>query len=168
MLRRVAVSSFLLIAFLSLCSVAAIAQSVAPDFVLPVVTSNGLTGQTVTLSSFRGSVVLLEFMEPWCPHCQKVASVLSNLNQRYQPLNVVFLTVSGPWNGASANDAAGFIREYGSSWTYSFDSSGAVFNSYGVNGTPTFVIVGRDGSIVTKLVGEQTESTLASAITQAL
>jgi cytochrome c-type biogenesis protein len=135
--------------------------------VLPVVTSNGLKGQTVTLSSFRGSVVLLEFMEPWCPHCQDVAPVLSNLNHRYQTHNVVFLTISGSY-GATASDVALFIRDYGSSWTYSFDSSGAVFNTYGVNGTPTFVIVGRDGSIVTKLVGEESESTLASAITQAL
>jgi hypothetical protein len=80
----------------------------------------------------------------------------------------VFLSVSGPWRNATANDTARFIRDYGSSWTYSFDSSGAVFNVYGVNVTPTFVIVGRAGSIVTKLTGEQTEPTLANAIIQAL
>ena len=168
MLRRLAVSIFLVIALLSLCSMAAIAQTTAPNFVLPVVTSNGFTGPIITLSSFRGSVVLLEFMEPWCPHCQNAAPVLSNLNLRYRTQNVVFLSISGPWKGATVNDTARFIREYGSSWTYSFDSSGAVFNAYGVNATPTFVIVGRDGLILTKLEGEQTESTLASVITQAL
>lgn len=166
MLRRLE-ASLLLIA-ISLSCMTASAQTVAPDFVLPVVDSNGLTGETVTLSLLRGRAVLLEFMEPWCPHCQDVARVLSNLNQRYQGQNVVFLSVSGPYNGATANDAARFIRDYGSSWTYSFDSSGAVFNAYGVNGFPTFVIVGRGGLIVTRLMGEQPEPALASAIAQAL
>jgi len=164
-LRKLAFSSFLLIA-LGFCSTPVFAQT-APNFVLPVVTSNGLTGQTVTLSSFRGSVVLLEFMEPWCPHCQAVAPVLSNLNQRYRSQNVVFVTISGPWNGATASDAARFIRAYGSSWVYVYDSTSAVFEAYGVNGTPTFIIIGAGGSIVTRLEGEQTEPALAGAINQA-
>ena len=121
----------------------------------------------MTLSSFRGKVVFLEFMEPWCPHCQNMAPILDGLYTQYGKGNVVFLTVAGPWNGATANDAANFIGKYGSSWIYVYDSSGTIFSEYGVNSTPTFYIIGTDGSVSTSLTGEQTSSTLAGAISSA-
>jgi len=123
--------------------------SVAPDFTLPVVAANGLTGQSISLSSFRGKVVFLEFMEPWCPHCQNIAPTLEQLHNKYGD-KVVFLSVAGPWQGASASDAAAFITKYGTSWTYVYDSSGTVMsNMYGVTSTPTFFIIGKDGSVLT-------------------
>jgi cytochrome c-type biogenesis protein len=150
-------------------STASLSQSaMAPDFTLPAVGPNGLSGQTVTLSSFRGKVVLLEFMEPWCVHCQNMASVLDSLYAKYTSGNVVFISVAGPWNGATANDAANFIHNYGTSWTYAYDSSGTVFNSYGVSSTPTFFIIGKDGGIASTFSGEQTVDTMSSAISAAL
>lgn len=143
----------------------------APDFSLPIVGPNGPTGQTITTgtnwSSFRGKVVLLEFMEPWCPHCQDMAPVLESLHSTYGA-NVTFITVAGPWDGATANDAANFIHNYGTSWVYVYNSSGNVFSSYGVNSTPTFFIVGRDGSIVSNFLGEQSAATLSSALSAAV
>jgi cytochrome c-type biogenesis protein len=142
-------------------------QSGAPDFTLPVVGSNGLTGQKLSLSSFRGKVVLLEFMEPWCPHCQNMAPILESVYKQYGAQNVVFVSVAGPWQGATADDAAKFIRNYGSDWTYLYDSSGTIMSNWGVTATPTFFIIGKDGSVITSLQGEQSSATLASAISQA-
>lgn len=136
----------------------------APDFSLPVVGANGLTGQTVSLSSFRGKVVVLEFMEPWCIHCQNIAPKLENLYRQYGA-NVVFLAVAGPWSGNTADDTAKFITQYGSSFLYVYDSTGAVMNLYKVAATPTFYIVGKDGSIVNSCDrGEACYDTLASAL----
>ena len=143
-------------------------SSGAPDFTLPIVSSSGLTGQTATLSSFRGKVVVLEFMEPWCPHCQRMASVLDGLNSQYGSGNVVFISVAGPWNGATSDDAANFIRNYGTSCVYLYDSSGTVFSNYGVQSTPTFFIIGKDGSVSTTFNGEQTSDTLSGAISAAI
>jgi thiol-disulfide isomerase/thioredoxin len=139
----------------------------APDFTLPVVGPNGLTGQTVSLSSFRGKVVLLEFMEPWCPHCQNMAPVMDGLYAHYGKGNVVFLTVAGPWNGATAGDAASFIGKYGTNWVYVYDSSGTIFSNYGVQSTPTFFVVAKDGTVTNMLRGEQTSDALSSAISAA-
>ncbi len=149
--------------------------NLAPDFTLPVVGANGLTGQSISLSSFRGKVVFLEFMEPWCPHCQNMAPILQDLYTKYHNnANFTFISVAGPWNGpdgnpASASDAAKFISTYGSGWTYVYDSSGTVMNSaYGVNSTPTFFIIGKSGAVVTSFQGEQPEGTLTTAINNAI
>jgi thiol-disulfide isomerase/thioredoxin len=145
----------------------------APDFTLPIVSGSGLTGQTLTLSSLRGKVVLLEFMEPWCPHCQHVVPVLEKLYTQYSNSDVVMLSVSGPWQGATAQDTAQFIKSYGSSWSFVYDSSGSVMSEYGITATPTFLIIGKDGSIVARYDGEQgtaqqTFDTLAAGLTSAL
>jgi thiol-disulfide isomerase/thioredoxin len=139
----------------------------APDFTLPIVDANGLTGQRLTLSSLQGKVVLLEFMEPWCPHCQNMAPTLESLYKQYGSQNVVFISVSGPWQGATSDDAAKFIHNYGSSWTYLYDSSGTVMSAYGVTGTPTLFIIGKNGAVITSLQGEQTYDALASILSQA-
>lgn len=140
---------------------------VASGFTLPVVGANGVTGQTVTLSSFQGKVVLLEFLEPWSPHCQSMAPVLNSLYTQYSSGNVVFLTVAGSWQGATASDVANFISQYGTSWTYVYDSSGTVFSNYGVNSVPTFYIIGTNGSVASTFVGEQTAAALSGAISSA-
>jgi thiol-disulfide isomerase/thioredoxin len=137
------------------------------DFTLPVVGPNGQTGQSITLSSLRGKVVLIEFMEPWCEHCQNMVPIMESVYKQYGG-NVTFISVSGSWQGATIADTSTFIRTYGSSWTYVYDSSGSVMNTYGVDSTPTFVIIGRDGSVITKLVGEQQRPTLVDAITRAV
>ena len=147
-------------------------SSGAPDFTLPVVGLNGLTGQTVSLSSFRGKVVLLEFMVPWCPHCQNMAPVLEKLYQQYGSQNVVFLTVSGAWPQqaggppATASDAAQFIRVYGTSWTFVYDSSNSIFNKYGVTATPTFFIIDKNGMVANTYQGEVAENTLAADLSR--
>lgn len=144
----------------------------APDFTLPVVGLNGLTGQKISLSSFRGKVVLLEFMVPWCGHCQIMAPVLEKLYQQYGAQNVVFLSVSSAWPEvpggppATVNDISKFIQSYGSTWIYVYDSSNSVFNSYGVNSTPTFFLIDKNGAVARTYQGEVAANTLAADITR--
>jgi thiol-disulfide isomerase/thioredoxin len=140
----------------------------APDFALPTVNPDGSTGTKVSLSSFRGKVVLLEFMTPGCGHCQAMATVLEQLHQQVDPQNVVFLTVSGTFTGATVDDTAKFIRDYGSSWMYVHDSSGSVFNSYDVTGTPTFFIIGSNGQIVSSHLGGVALEVLLDDLTHAM
>jgi len=140
--------------------------SYAPDFTLPVVGPSGSTGGSVSLSSLRGKVVFLEFMEPWCPHCQSMVPTLEQLHRNCG--NVTFISVSGPWNGANQNDVASFERQYGSSWAYLYDSSGSIMNMYGVSATPTFFIINRNGSIAASLQGDQDYTTLENLIVQSL
>ena len=96
-----------------------------------------------------------------------MAPVLENLYNQYGKENVIFISVAGPWQGATADDTARFINDYGSTWSYVYDSSGSTLSAYGVNATPTFIIIGRDGSIVARYEGEQSYDILAAGLTAA-
>jgi thiol-disulfide isomerase/thioredoxin len=52
----------------------------APDF-----TINLLDGKKLTLSEYKGHVVVLAFILTSCTHCQATVKVLSNLQNQYAP-----------------------------------------------------------------------------------
>ena len=142
--------------------------NLAPDFTLSQIGLNGLTGRQVSLSSFYGEVIVLQFMVPWCPHCQHMAPVMEQLHRQYGAQVVVFISVAGPYRNASAADAAQFIQTYGTPWTYVYDPSGAVFTLYGVVATPTIFFIAKNGSVVTSQIGETTIDVLVSDLTEAM
>ena len=140
----------------------------APDLTLKVVDANGLSDQSVTLSSFRGKVVVLEFMISWCPVCQQMAPSVEYLNYEYRGQDVVFLSVAGTQNGATAESTAGFIKQYHSTWTYLLDTDNSAFKKYGVEATPTFFILDRSGVIVSRMQGTIATEIFSDAINRAL
>lgn len=139
----------------------------APNFTLPEVNGEGLTDQSFTLSSTTGKVVLLEFFEPWCNHCQDMTPTLKSLYSQFSSQSIVFVSVAGPWNESTARDAANFITTEETNWTYVYDGSQIAFHHYNVTQVPSFFVLGKDGRISSSFVGEQTEFTLAAAITAA-
>lgn len=140
----------------------------APDFTLGIITSDGLTGEKFTLSSTRGKVVFMEFIMSWCSVCGKVAPTVKKLHDQYSARGVVFVTVAGKDARATEEETAKFLQEHEVTWTSVYDEKLEAFSLYSVRGTPTFVIIGRDGRIVNIIVGARTYEDLASEIEKAL
>lgn len=61
----------------------------APDFAL-----KELWGREVSLSAFKGKVVLLNFFSPSCSVCQKQASSFGKLDEVIKGKDIVFLTAA--------------------------------------------------------------------------
>jgi peroxiredoxin len=138
------------------------ATTVEADFTLPIVGSKGLTGGNLTLSSFRGSVVVLQFIRASCPFCQKAVPFMEKLYGEYAKKGVVFITVAGPWDSPAA--VGEFIQRYNSSLTYVYDSTGEVFQKYGVNAVPTLFVVSKGATATSSYVGAPSYDVIAKAI----
>lgn len=136
----------------------------APDFVLLAA-----NGGTVHLADLRGRVVLLNFMDVDCSHCQtETVNVLVPLHAVYET-QVVFLSINVGIirDPETLDDLVAFKNAYGASWTYLLDD-GTVYREYGVGSTPTSIVLNRDHQIVAAHVGETSYDTLASDLDQAL
>ena len=138
------------------------ATTVEGDFTLPIVSFKGLAGGNLTLSSFRGSVVVLEFIKPSCPFCQKTAPFMEKLYAGCAKRGVIFIAIAGPWDSPGA--VGEFIKRYNSSLTYVYDSTGQVFQRYGVKAVPTLFVLSRSGTVSSSYVGAPAYDLIAKAI----
>ena len=61
----------------------------APDFTL-----KDASGEDVSLSDYRGKVVILHFWATWCPYCKRLQPGLDALYKKYQQDGVELLGIS--------------------------------------------------------------------------
>lgn len=115
----------------------------APEFSLPA-----LDGQTVTLSSLRGEVVILDFWASWCKPCTRTLPALHELAARLADRGVVLLAVSLDRSETAARDyvdGQGF--DSGAILYGSLDAARVVKDLYGVVGIPRTFVIDREGWI---------------------
>ena len=132
----------------------------APDLSLP----DG-NGNTVQLSSLKGSVVLIDFWASWCGPCRMNNPHLVKLYGKYHDKGLEILGISLD-NNSEAWRAA--IGQDGITWRQVIDSKGwdaASAATYGVNSIPASFLVDRDGIIrAVNLVGWQLESKIKTLL----
>jgi peroxiredoxin len=147
-------------------------RSVAPGFTLRTP-----QGQQVSLASYRGKAVLLEFFASWCPHCNAEAPHLAKLARSLQSRGIRVLSVNA--DGETAPSVFAFHRYYGlpypalvdpSEHAGSFNSPGAagkISNAYRVQSFPTFYVINPGGRIIWRGDGEQPDALLRAWLLEA-
>ena len=122
----------------------------APAFTLP-----DLQGKDVSLSDFRGKWLILDFWGSWCGWCIKG---IPQMKEQYERLKdkVYFVSIAcndskQAWTAALEKYEMPWIQLWSDPDTPAAES---VMTLYAVEGFPTKFIIGPDGNIVNKVVGE--------------
>ena len=106
--------------------------------------------QTVSLSQYRGKVVLVTFWASYCAPCMEEFPSLLALHQRLPQLNIL---------GVSIDDNAEAYRNFLASYHVDFptvrDPSQDVMHRYGTVQIPETYVINRSGHIVRKYVSAQ-------------
>ena len=119
----------------------------APDFTLA-----DLDGQPVSLSQFRGKVVLLDFWASWCGPCISNLPDLRKIKKETAGQPVVFLNLSLDSSDAAWRKA---IEKHGIEGVHvrpGVSRSGAA-SAYNVRGIPAYFLVDPRGMILERLSG---------------
>lgn len=106
-------------------------------------------GNEVSLSNFRGKIVVLEWLNPDCPFVQRhyKAGTMKNLATRYADDGVVWLTINSThYMDAEAN--AKFKADNELPYTILVDQSGEIGHLYGAVTTPHMYIIDAGGTLV--------------------
>jgi len=120
----------------------------APNFSLAM-----LGGGKKALANYRGKVVLLHFWATWCVACRHETPQIEQLWRRYRADGLVVLGVN-----VDRGNVAGvqtFMRERNLSFPSVLDPDGTVRNRYEIRGLPTTYLIGRDGRIIGRIIGER-------------
>jgi cytochrome c biogenesis protein CcmG/thiol:disulfide interchange protein DsbE len=104
----------------------------------------------VSLSQFRGQVVILNFWATWCPPCVEELPSLMSLQARTQGKGVVVLGVSIDGDGDAYHR---FLRQHGVNFLTVRDPEQRISGMYGTSGWPESYVIDRQGVMRRKFVG---------------
>jgi cytochrome c biogenesis protein CcmG, thiol:disulfide interchange protein DsbE len=99
----------------------------------------------LSLASYRGRPVVLNFWASWCIPCKEEAPLLEAVWRRYRARGLVVL-------GVDINDLRGdarrFARKNRMSYPLAYDGPGKTTTQYGLTGVPETFFVARSGRLV--------------------
>jgi thiol-disulfide isomerase/thioredoxin len=107
-------------------------------------------GNPITLASFKGKVVVLDFWASWCGPCRKSFPFLDELQKRHasEGLQVVGVTLEGDDDAVN-----GFLASVPVGFTIARDPTEHAGEAFGVVAMPTTFLIGRTGLIEARFEG---------------
>jgi cytochrome c biogenesis protein CcmG/thiol:disulfide interchange protein DsbE len=109
-----------------------------------------LTGADVSLHSFAGRPVVINFFASWCVPCRQEAPGLAQLARKFGArVQVLGISIDDKRPGAMA-----FVSHFHWTWPIVFDPSDNLAYQYGLVGKPTTVVVDQQGRIAWQHAGK--------------
>jgi thiol-disulfide isomerase/thioredoxin len=130
----------------------------------PPFTLKGVRGSTVSLASYKGKVVLLDFWATWCRPCRIEMPRVDALYKEFKPKGLVVFGVNYAEDPATVK---GFLASNPYSMPILLDVKGEVGRRYKADGIPTLVVIGRDGKVSSYFTGVREEEILRRALAKA-
>jgi len=103
-----------------------------------------LAGDTVTLSSLKGEVVLLNLWATWCVPCRQETPYLEKIYQEQKDRGFQVVGISMD-TGDAADDVEMFVEEYGVTYTILHDPQMRGLDLYQAPGLPATFMIDREG-----------------------
>jgi peroxiredoxin len=113
----------------------------APDFTLA-----SRAGKPVSLTQYKGQVVMINFWATWCGPCRQEMPHLEAIHKKYSKMGFTMLGVNVEPDSKAADQ---WLAKQGTpvSFPILFDTDSKVSKLYSVAGMPSTVIVDRKGKI---------------------
>jgi thiol-disulfide isomerase/thioredoxin len=137
----------------------------------PEMTLKDLDGKDLSLSEYKGKVVLVNFWATWCEPCQVEIPWLIEIQQKYAAKGFTVLGIAmdeegakvvTPWVQKERFDVNGAKSQMNYPIVIGNDAAADKFG--GLLGYPTSVLITRDGKIVKRITGIITPEEIAKSI----
>lgn len=129
--------------------IAPIVGAIPPEFNL-----FNLNGELLSLSSFRGQPVVINFWATWCAPCRVEMPAIQSRFEKFQDQGLVILAVDFD---EPADVVAEFRNEFGLTFEILLDPGGEVQELYRNRAYPTTFFIDPDGVIQVQHFGPMTE-----------
>ncbi|RTZ62466.1 MAG: TlpA family protein disulfide reductase [Aquificaceae bacterium] len=136
-----------------------IAGAIATDFTMPTI-----DGKKVTLSDYKGKLILLNFWASWCPPCRFEIPDFIKLQDKHKSKDFTFIGIAME----NLDDAKAYSKQVGINYpiAYGYETSRTLSTAYGnsVGALPYSILIDRDQKIIATYPGLLTPTRLSKAI----
>jgi peroxiredoxin len=131
----------------------------APGFTLA-----DLSGKSVSLSDFKGKVVILDFWATWCPPCKKEIPDFIELQKQYgsQGVQIVGIALDQP------DKVKAFVQQNGINYPVLLGNDAITVKYGGIDGIPTTFVIDKKGKIINRFEGFRPKSVFEGEIKKLL
>ncbi|HML18285.1 MAG TPA: redoxin family protein [Bryobacteraceae bacterium] len=130
----------------------------------PAFEVKSIEGRTFSLAALKGKPVLLDFWATWCAPCRKSMPVLDQISRETKSSDLVILGVN---TGEDREIVEKFLQKTPFEYPAVLSGESGILESYEVTAYPTFILIGRDGRIITNEIGFGGEDQLRELIGKA-
>lgn len=125
-----------------------------------------LEGEAMTATKLSqhidGKVALIDFWASWCGPCREEIPNIAEMHKKYADKGVVVIGLN-VWDKPDAQRKT--IETMNMTWLQLADTTKVATDTYGVNGIPQIMLIGKDGTILARdLRGEAIEAAIVEAL----
>ncbi|MFC5477433.1 peroxiredoxin family protein [Massilia suwonensis] len=119
----------------------------------PQVTFISIAGDKISTADLRGKVVMVNFWATSCTTCVKEMPAMVDTYNKFKGQGLEFVAIAMQYD--PPNYVLNFTETRKLPFTVALDAGGDIAKSFGdVTLTPTTFVIGKDGSILKRYVGE--------------
>lgn len=133
--------------------------STAPEIHFAIHATGSSVERSVSLSSMRGRIVVLDFWATWCAPCIQGFAHLDSLQDEFR--NVAFLALTED----DSLKVSRFVSKTSHRFMFGRVTAGGVFATYGVKSIPRYMVIDPEGRIVyhgSTISGENVRAAVSS------
>lgn len=127
--------------------------------------TTNVAGHQVSLSDYRGHVVMLNFWATWCPPCRAEMPVIESAYQQYRSQGFIVLAVN---NAERADQVSAFVSQFQLTFPVLLDYSSNISQQFGIKGYPTSLFLDPKGNLYATHQGMLTALQLQTYIDRGL
>ena len=136
---------------------------------VPNFTLTDLSGKNVSLSDYKGKVVVLNFWASWCPPCKAEMPEFNEVDREFKKSGDTVLLAINMTDGRreTKKKVETFISEQKYKMRVLLDSEGKASNLFDIRYLPTTYVIDAEGTVTGQLVGGTTKNAVMKLVKEA-